>query len=148
MPNADFAPVPEDDVATGERTATAPHELRQFPDAGLTPQSVLRLQQTAGNRAVGALVQRQGLGDAPGRLLQRDDQPDTAADAEVLQWPTLLAAASRPAGQGLSVHLPDPAGKGQTQEPPTLTNEAMGGILSQPVAGLSGDDAARRRSGS
>jgi hypothetical protein len=145
VPNADFAPVPEGDVAAaGGRITTAPQELRQFPDAGLTPRAVLHLQQTAGNRAVGALVQRQGVGHAPSRLLQRDEQPDTAADAEVLQWPTLLAAASRAAGQGLSVHFPDPAGKGQTQEPPTLTNEATGGVLSQPATGLSGDDATRR----
>ena len=90
MPNADFAPVPDDDVATGERTATAPHELRQFPDAGLTPQSVLRLQQTAGNRAVGALVQRQELGDAPGRLTPGQLDSCTAELCEHLSQPGTL----------------------------------------------------------
>lgn len=59
MANSDFAPVPEGDVAAAsERTTAAPRELRQFPDAGLTPHAVLRLQQTVGNRAVRALVQR------------------------------------------------------------------------------------------
>jgi hypothetical protein len=147
VPYADVAPAADGEhaAAANERVSTALQDLREPSGGGLTPAEALRLQRAAGNRAVRALVARQALGQAQSRLLQRDDkQPDAAEDAEVLQWPTLLAAAGRAAGQGLSVHLPDPAPKGQTQELPSLTNEGTGGILSQPATGLGTDDAARR----
>ena len=92
------------------------------PGRVLSPARVLALQRTAGNRAVGAMLARQGPTAPPAA------GEEEATEAEALAWPTTLAAAQRGAGQELKVTLHEKE-KGKPLQAPTLENEDVGGPL-------------------
>lgn len=109
--------------------APAPVALGPAPtalQATLSPASLLALQRSAGNRAVGAWLARQGAA-APAA-------EEEATEEEALTWPTVLSAASRGEGSELKVTLHE-VEKGKPLQAPTLENEDAGG----PLAGASGE---------
>ena len=109
--------------------APAPVALAPAPAAlpgPLSPASLLALQRSAGNRAVGSWLARQGAA-APA-------VEEEATEEEALTWPTALSAASRGEGQELKVTMHE-VEKGKPLQAPTLENEDAGG----PLSGASGE---------
>jgi hypothetical protein len=114
--------------ATRERQSAATRERRVpalRPGAGPAPSMALALQRTIGNVASFQLIARQR---AAGATVARQDKPkappaDVAADADVLQWPSILMPAVREAGKHLEVTLHEPS-SGQA---PTLNEEEKTG---------------------
>jgi hypothetical protein len=110
-----------------DRSPAAPAEVPQpapmafAPGRALSPARVLALQRTAGNRAVGAMLARQGPAAPPAA-------EEEATEAEALAWPTTLAAAQRGAGEELKVTL-HAREKGKPLQAPTLEHEDVGGPL-------------------
>ena len=111
-----------------DRSSAVPSEETQpaaaalAPGLALSPARVLALQRLVGNRAIGAMLSRQGPAAPPA-------VEEEAAEAEALTWPTVLAAARRGAGEELKVTL-HAREKNKPLEAPTLENEGVGGPLS------------------